>query len=60
LSGSKFFERFTVLQILRVFQQRTYAYEDAQRISLVNSFLALLFLDKMAPWGHWLLAEWRV
>ncbi|XP_034486804.1 xylulose kinase isoform X2 [Drosophila innubila] len=49
LTGSKCYERFTGPQIRKIYQQRTHAYEDAQRISLVSSFLASLFLGKVAP-----------
>ncbi|XP_001359074.2 xylulose kinase isoform X1 [Drosophila pseudoobscura] len=49
LTGSKCYERFTGPQIRKIYQQRTHAYEDAQRISLVSSFLASLFLGSVAP-----------
>ncbi|XP_060646733.1 xylulose kinase isoform X1 [Drosophila nasuta] len=49
LTGSKCYERFTGPQIRKIYQQRTHAYEDAKRISLVSSFLASLFLGKVAP-----------
>ncbi|KAH8347069.1 hypothetical protein KR059_004728 [Drosophila kikkawai] len=49
LTGSKCYERFTGPQIRKIYQQRTHAYEDAQRISLVSSFLASLFLGAVAP-----------
>ncbi|XP_030370621.1 xylulose kinase isoform X2 [Scaptodrosophila lebanonensis] len=48
ISGSKCYPRFTGPQIRKIYQQRTHAYEDAQRISLVSSFLATLFLGKVA------------
>ncbi|KAH8247205.1 hypothetical protein KR038_000170 [Drosophila bunnanda] len=49
ITGSKCYERFTGPQIRKIYQQRTHAYEDAQRISLVSSFLASLFLGAVAP-----------
>ncbi|XP_068152020.1 xylulose kinase [Drosophila tropicalis] len=48
LTGSKCYARFTGPQIRKIYQQRTHAYEDAQRISLVSSFLASIFLGKVA------------
>ncbi|XP_030564020.1 xylulose kinase isoform X2 [Drosophila novamexicana] len=48
MTGSKCYARFTGPQIRKIYQQRTHAYEDAQRISLVSSFLASLFLGKVA------------
>ncbi|ALC47141.1 CG3534 [Drosophila busckii] len=47
-TGSKCYARFTGPQIRKIYQQRTHAYEDAQRISLVSSFLASIFLGKVA------------
>ncbi|EDW04384.1 GH25221, partial [Drosophila grimshawi] len=48
MTGSKCYARFTGPQIRKIYQQRTHAYEDAQRISLVSSFLASLFLGDVA------------
>ncbi|XP_037828526.1 xylulose kinase [Lucilia sericata] len=49
LTGSKCYPRFTGPQIRKVYQQRTHAYEDSKRISLVSSFLASIFLGDVAP-----------
>lgn len=49
LTGSRCYERFTGPQIRKIFQQRTDAYENTERISLVSSFLASIFLGKVAP-----------
>lgn len=49
LTGSKCYPRFTGPQIRKVYQQRTHAYEDSRRISLVSSFLASIFLGDVAP-----------
>ncbi|KAH8419126.1 hypothetical protein KR222_006225 [Zaprionus bogoriensis] len=49
LTGSKCYERFTGPQIRKIYQQRTSVYEDARRISLISSFLATLFLGRVAP-----------
>lgn len=49
ITGSKCYPRFTGPQIRKIYQQRTHAYEDAQRISLVSSFLSSIFLGDVAP-----------
>lgn len=49
ITGSKCYPRFTGPQIRKVYQQRTHAYEDSKRISLVSSFLASMFLGDVAP-----------
>uniref|UniRef100_T1PE87 Xylulose kinase n=1 Tax=Musca domestica TaxID=7370 RepID=T1PE87_MUSDO len=48
ITGSKCYPRFTGPQIRKVYQQRTHAYEDSKRISLVSSFLASLFIGDVA------------
>lgn len=49
LTGSKCYERFTGPQIRKIYQQRCHAYEEANRISLVSSFISSLFLGSVAP-----------
>ncbi|XP_055696226.1 xylulose kinase [Lutzomyia longipalpis] len=49
LTGSKCYERFTGPQIRKIFQQRPDVYEHTERISLVSSFLASIFLGAVAP-----------
>ncbi|KAL8789243.1 MAG: hypothetical protein Q9195_006889 [Heterodermia aff. obscurata] len=48
-TGSKAHHRFTGPQILRFRQKFPKKYEQTSRISLVSSFLASLFLGKIAP-----------
>lgn len=49
ITGSKCYARFTGPQIRKVYQTRSDCYENTQRISLVSSFLASIFLGKIAP-----------
>lgn len=49
ITGSKAYERFTAAQIRKIFQQQPKSYQQTVRISLVSSFLASLFLNKIAP-----------
>lgn len=49
ITGSKCYPRFTGPQIRKVYQTRADAYENTQRISLVSSFLASVFLNDVAP-----------
>nr|XP_029711699.1 xylulose kinase-like [Aedes albopictus] len=49
ITGSKCYERFTGPQIRKVFQQRPDCYRNTERISLVSSFLASIFLGEVAP-----------
>ncbi|KAG5670751.1 hypothetical protein PVAND_000992 [Polypedilum vanderplanki] len=49
ITGSKCYERFTAAQIRKIFQQQRDAYDNTVRISLVSSFLASIFLNKIAP-----------
>ncbi|KAG8880897.1 argininosuccinate synthetase [Tulasnella sp. 331] len=48
-SGSRAYERFTASQIKRIHDAETSAYDDTARISLISSFVASLFLGKIAP-----------
>lgn len=48
-TGSKCYPRFTGPQIRKIYQQRSDSYENTQRISLVSSFLASIFLNDIAP-----------
>lgn len=49
LTGSKAFERFTGNQIAKVYRCSRDVYVNCERISLVSSFVASLFLGKYAP-----------
>lgn len=49
VTGSKAHHRFSGPQILRFHQKYPGAYRETSRISLVSSFLASLFLGKVAP-----------
>ncbi|XP_053970048.1 xylulose kinase isoform X1 [Anastrepha ludens] len=49
ITGSKCYARFTGPQIRKIYQDRSHAYEETQRISLVSSFLASVFLGDIAP-----------
>uniref|UniRef100_A0A182NVF7 Xylulose kinase n=1 Tax=Anopheles dirus TaxID=7168 RepID=A0A182NVF7_9DIPT len=49
ITGSRCYERFTGPQIRRIFQQRPDCYRNTERISLVSSFLASIFLGDVAP-----------
>lgn len=48
LTGSRAYERFTGNQIAKLRQSRPQAYKDTERISLVSSFAASLFLGDYA------------
>ncbi|KFM74580.1 Xylulose kinase, partial [Stegodyphus mimosarum] len=48
LTGSRAFERFTGNQIAKLFLMRPDAYDNTERISLVSSFGATLFLGRYA------------
>jgi len=48
-TGSRAFERFTGSQIAKIFEKYPAAYQDTERISLVSSFVASLFLGDYAP-----------
>lgn len=49
LTGSKCYARFTGPQIRKIYQTRSDSYENCERISLVSSFLASIFLNDVAP-----------
>jgi len=48
-TGSKCYPRFTGPQIRKVYQTHSDSFENTQRISLVSSFLASIFLNDIAP-----------
>uniref|UniRef100_A0A3Q3MIA6 Xylulose kinase n=1 Tax=Mastacembelus armatus TaxID=205130 RepID=A0A3Q3MIA6_9TELE len=48
ITGSRAYERFTGNQIAKFYQDQPQAYEDTERISLVSSFAASLFLGEYA------------
>ncbi|XP_037703328.1 xylulose kinase isoform X3 [Choloepus didactylus] len=49
LTGSRAYERFTGNQIAKIYQQDPEAYSHTERISLVSSFAASLFLGFYSP-----------
>ncbi|XP_053456820.1 xylulose kinase isoform X1 [Nycticebus coucang] len=49
LTGSRAYERFTGNQIAKIYQQNPEAYSHTERISLVSSFAASLFLGAYSP-----------
>ncbi|KAI8778254.1 xylulose kinase [Biomphalaria glabrata] len=52
VTGSKAYERFTGVQIMKIFQTNRESYDNTERISLVSSFAASLFLGDYAPIDH--------
>ena len=48
-TGSRAFERFTGNQIAKIYKKQTSLYETCERISLVSSFLASVFVGNYAP-----------
>ncbi|KAK1316656.1 hypothetical protein QJS10_CPA05g01647 [Acorus calamus] len=48
LTGSRAYERFTGPQIKKIFQTQPEVYKDTERISLVSSFMASLFIGSYA------------
>ncbi|XP_023619179.1 xylulose kinase isoform X3 [Myotis lucifugus] len=52
LTGSRAYERFTGNQIAKIYQQNPEAYSHTERISLVSSFAASLFLGSYCPIDH--------
>lgn len=51
-TGSKCYPRFTGPQIRKVYQTMSDCYENTERISLVSSFLASIFVNAIAPIDH--------
>jgi xylulokinase len=49
ITGSRAYERFTGPQIAKIRRVNPKAYESTSQISLVSSFMASLFLGKIAP-----------
>ncbi|XP_033226806.1 xylulose kinase [Belonocnema kinseyi] len=49
ITGSRAYERFSGPQIAKVSRKRPEAYSSTERISLISSFLASLFLGDYAP-----------
>ena len=49
MTGSKAYERFTGAQIAKFHQENTKVFNSCERIALVSSFLASLFLGRHAP-----------
>lgn len=49
ITGSRAYERFTGAQIRKIAQNQPEVYAATERISLVSSFLASLFLNRIAP-----------
>jgi len=49
ITGSRAYERFTGSQIAKFRKERPDAYQNTERISLVSSFAASLFLGDIAP-----------
>ncbi|XP_040583222.1 xylulose kinase [Lepeophtheirus salmonis] len=49
ITGSRAFERFTLNQLIKLFNEKNEAFHHTERISLVSSFAASLFLGDYAP-----------
>lgn len=49
ITGSRAFERFTGSQILKMRRKKPDTYENTERISLVSSFAASIFIGEYAP-----------
>lgn len=49
LTGSRAYCRYSASQILKIFKESKQVYEQTERISLVSSFAASLFLGNYAP-----------
>lgn len=52
LTGSRAYERFTGPQIRKIFQSQPEAYNATERVSLVSSFMASLFIGAYACIDH--------
>ncbi|MFQ6629030.1 hypothetical protein Gotur_007777, partial [Gossypium turneri] len=48
ITGSRAYERYTRPQIRKIFETQQETYENTERISLVSSFMACLFLAAYA------------
>ncbi|MFQ6643743.1 hypothetical protein Gotur_017438 [Gossypium turneri] len=48
ITGSRAYERYTGPQIRKIFKTQQETYENTERISLVSSFMACLFLGAYA------------
>ncbi|MFQ6639664.1 hypothetical protein Gotur_015849 [Gossypium turneri] len=48
ITGSRAYERYTGPQIRKIFETQQETYENTERISLVSSFMACLFLGAYA------------
>uniref|UniRef100_T1J0E2 Xylulose kinase n=1 Tax=Strigamia maritima TaxID=126957 RepID=T1J0E2_STRMM len=48
-TGSVAYERFTASQIMKIYETQPLAYANTERISLISSFIASLFLGDFAP-----------
>lgn len=48
ITGSRAYERFTASQIRKIFQTQPEVYQNTERISLVSSFMASLFIGAYA------------
>lgn len=49
ITGSKCYPRFTGPQIRKIYQTMSDCYENTERIALVSSFLASIFINGVAP-----------
>ncbi|XP_068939842.1 xylulose kinase [Petaurus breviceps papuanus] len=49
ITGSRAYERFTGNQIAKIFKKNPFAYSQTERIALVSSFAASLFLGSYTP-----------
>lgn len=49
ITGSIAYERFTVNQIRKIFKKRENDFKEMERISLISSFLASLFIGRYSP-----------
>jgi len=49
ITGSRAYERFTGNQIAKIIQEAPQIYDDTERIALISSFMASVFLGRYAP-----------
>jgi len=49
ITGSRAYERFTGNQIAKIIQENPQIYENTERICLISSFMASVFLGRYAP-----------